>query len=526
MRLSSSRGRFGQGRAARTALAAFACALAVACAARRPLLDPSLAGRAEALVREGCYDCLLDARDIYARLVADRRVATAATRLFEVHLLLALREKELALDPADAITRARALVPSLPAAADAARYLEVVEIVPADERGEPKTLRGPFLETMMRPQFRARSLGWVMQGALDPVVKEYIALAVECVRPTLSDRTVPPPKASAPILTFRRAICPATPDTAALEQLRVEVPRFVEAGLFVARGMLFGQGDAVFSVKSRTAANAHLDDVRRRFAASPAITYELGVLAQVDGDLRRAAGHYGDTLALRPEHEDARLSRAMAFTYLNDPEAAVADATTLIESGAYNRGEAYYWRAFNRHRAKDLVQARADIEQAKSLASSSRVLTLAGMIEHDQKELEIATRDLVEAVRLDSTNCVARWYLGVVRHALEEWTGSGAAFADAARCYDLSAARSERSREEMAQRAEVDEEFRARQLAGFDAAIKEDRTQESASALNAAIGYARGGDRATAERYLDQAAKDPARRLMVADLRQVMRGPQ
>src|SRR5688572_27971125 len=119
---------FGETRAFRAVATALACVLAATCVARRPPLDPSLAGRAEALVREGCYDCLLDARDIYERLMADGRVAAAATRIFEVNLLLALREKELALDPAGAIGRARTLAPRLPAAVDATRYVEVVEI--------------------------------------------------------------------------------------------------------------------------------------------------------------------------------------------------------------------------------------------------------------------------------------------------------------------------------------------------------------------------------------------------------------
>lgn len=520
--------------------AAAATALVLAgCAARRPPLDPALAGRADALVRQGCYDCLLDARELYQQLLADGRTPDAAVRLFEVHLLIALRAKELVVDPGDALSRARALAPGLPAATEAARYLELIDIVPPDERGASKTAREPLLEAMRRPQFRAAALGWMGQSSLAPRVKEYVALSVECARPTLRDRSVPPPADTAPLLAFRRAICRPVPDAAALEALRLEVPRFVEAGVFAARATVFGgkAGLAGGTWAERSAARGWLGAARQRFPASPVIPFELGVLAQIEGDLRQAAGHYADTLAIEPRHEDARLGRAIAFTYLNQPEPAVADATTLIDARAYNRGEAFYWRAFNRHRAAtehrqgvpaagDVTAARADIEQAKLLASSSRVLTLAGMIEYDQGQLDEATADLTAAVKMDAANCAARWYLGVVKHAQEAWVPSGAAFGEAARCYDLSAARSERARDEMAVRTDVDEEFRARQLAGFEAAIREDRSQESAAALNAGIGYARGGDTAAAERFLDQAAKDPARRLTVADVRQVMKGPQ
>lgn len=498
------------------------------CAARRPPLDPALAGRADALVREGCYDCLLEARDIYGRLAADGRVPAAPVRLFEVNLLLALRAKELAVDPGDGLRRARELAPTLPPAADAARYVELVDIVPPDERGASKRARGPLLEAMMTPRFRPSALEWVGRSSLAPLVKEYIALSVECARPTLRDRNVPNAVEMAPILAFRRAICRPVPDAAALEALRLEVPRFVEAGVFIARATVFGDqaGSPGGTWAARAAARSLLHAARGRFPASPVVPYELGVLAQIEGDLRQAAADYSETLAVDPDHEDARLGRVIAFTYLSQGEPAVADATLLIESGAYNRSEAFYWRAYNRHRARSLPEARADIEQAKALGASSRVLTLAGMIEYDQGELDEATTDLTAAARMDRTNCVARWYLGVVRHAHEAWVASGTAFGDAAQCYDTSAARSERARDEMAARTDVDPEFRARQLAGFEAAIREDRTQESAAALNAAIGYARGGDTSTAEKFLDQAAKDPARRLTVADVRQVMKGPQ
>lgn len=513
----------------RSAAAAGLVVLVVGCAARTPPVTGAELAEARVLRDEGCFDCLIEARAIYERAVAAGRPATATQMLFEVNLLLALRAKELTLDPADAMGRARALVPLLPAAADAARFVALVDVVAPDERGEPKVRRGALLEAMMKPEFRARSLGWVAKAQLDPVVTEYVGLAVECVRPTLSDRSLPPAASTAPIVTFRRAICPTIPDASALEALQTAHPRFVEARLFLARAALFGDGRAgafVITSTARAEARTHLEAVAARFGESPAVHYELGVLAQIDADLRRAAGHYGDTLARRPDHEDARLSRATVLTYLNEPERAIEDATTLIDAGTYNRGEAFYWRAFNRHRQKDLTAARADIDQARALVQNSRIFTLAGMIEYDQKELEAAERDLVEAARLDASNCVARWYLGVVRHAGEKWVSTGEAFAGAARCYENSAAIAERARAEMVARTDLEEAFRSRQIAGFEAAIKEDRSQESAAALNAAIGYARGGDRATAERYIDQAAKDPARKLTAEDLRQVMRGPQ
>src|ERR1700689_3147956 len=123
---------------------------AAACASAPPRLpapDPAIAAAAEAAalrqrliaanavadarVLAGCYQCLSEARGTYenAAAVADLR-PTVVQRLFEVNLLLALREKELAMDSGESIRRARAIAVELPhdAAADAA--LATVEAIP------------------------------------------------------------------------------------------------------------------------------------------------------------------------------------------------------------------------------------------------------------------------------------------------------------------------------------------------------------------------------------------------------------
>ena len=521
----------------RAVMAAVAVFVLAGCAARTTApLDPSALVRARELVRQGCYDCLLEARDTYERIAAGGRLAVVTTRLFEVNLLLALRDKELALDPSEALARARALVPSQPPDVFAARYVRLVEAIPPDQIGMSRRSSLEYLAGLSGAEFRPDALGWLQQSALDPVVREYVALSLECSRPGSTEASSRPAIGAddtrTTLLAYRRSICTPAPRDKALEQIRADVPAFAEAALFQARGAF-----ATVAGTDGSALRALLDEAAARFPRSPVVTYHRGALMQTLGDLRQAAVYYGDTLGLVPDHEDARLARAMCRTYLNEPDAAIADATVLIEAKAHNRGEAYYWRAFNLHRASKerrqgvpadnaLEEARADIDRAKPLAFNSRVLTLAGIIEIDQKEIGIATADLTAATQMDVRNCAAHWYLGVARHTAEDWTDTGTAFAGAAGCYDASAGDSERQREIMAARTDLDPGFRARQLTGFDAAIREDRTQESAAALNAAIGYARARDLEAAERYIEQAKKDPARRIMAEDLRQVMRGPQ
>ena len=185
-----------------------------------------------------------------------------------------------------------------------------------------------------------------------------------------------------------------------------------------------------------------------------------------------------------------------------------------------------YWRAWNRRRISQLDGARADIDRARALRYNARILTLAGMIEYDQKDLDPARKDLEQAHSMDNRECEAPWYLGLVEFSVESWAPSAKGFAAAADCYELLVKDSETRRQEMATRKDVTEEFRARQLTGFDAAIKEDSVQKSAADLNAAINYGRAGDLTNATVYMKRAAVDPQRRVAVEDLRQVLGVPR
>ncbi len=506
-----------------------------ACAARpapRPTIDPF--ATADGLVWEGCYQCLIDARDAYQALTTGPMRQAARVRLFETHLLIVLREKELAIQSATAAERVGALASGLEPRLGAQRYLDLVDAVPPDPVGTPRAERDQLAPLAAdglpiranQLELRAReALATVRSGGLGPMITGYLTIALECRYPFLVEKTAENQApageaANAPLLAYRRAICANPIDNAALTQIRTLVPRFTETSLFLGRAAMGGLPGT-----DGSGPLAHLQEAYKYFPQSSAVTFHLATVTQAIGDCRTATTYFSATLALRERHEDARLGRAICQTYQGEGEAAIADATLLIDRAAYNRAEAFYWRAWIRRRDKQLDLARADITSARSLMYNSRVLTLAGMIEYDQEELETATADFAKAKELEAQNCTARWYLGLVKFRAERWLEGGAEFADAEACYAAEVAATERLRDAMAARTDVTEEFRARQIQGFEAALVEDRSQESAAAFNAAVNYARGGDRATAGRYIELAKKDPARRLAAEDLRQVMAAP-
>ena len=214
----------------------------------------------------------------------------------------------------------------------------------------------------------------------------------------------------------------------------------------------------------------------------------------------------------------------MCLTFLKRSDEAIAAATVIIDRRFDNDALGYYWRAWNRHFRKELDLARADITWAKLLRSRADILLLAGIIEYDQKDLTPARTDLVATLQMEPGSCPASWYLGLVHMDLKKFPESASFFEAAMHCYEARVLMSEESLKEMQAREGLDAEFKARQIAGFEAAIKEDRSQQYASAFNAANHYAQAGNLEKARPLLELASRDPALADLVAQLRKIIGG--
>jgi tetratricopeptide (TPR) repeat protein len=499
--------------AGRPLLAVLLLTIAAGCATRAKLQLAADQARADALVREGCYDCLLDARAAYERLPGSR---AQTVKLMEVDLLLALRAKELSLDPTGHLNAARQGMTLLAPAPAVSAVLDIVSSVPEDATGRRVLPPSPGGREALDS-----AIARIDTSPFSALFKSYLRLAMRCGRVALDTPSSVPQEPEAPLLTYRLAICENPIQVPPLEAVRQVVPRAVETSVFRGRAAM---ADIAGSDGRRQ--RELFEEAYARFSDSPAIAFNLATVYQATGDCRRAEELFSRTLTLRAEHEAARLGRAICRTYLSRNDEAISDTTVLIDAVSSNRAEAYYWRAWNHRRKGQLDMARADIEGARALLYNARVLTLAGMIEHDQKDFDKAREDLTRARDMDNRECQARWYLGLVGYGTERWSESAGGFADSADCYASLVAETERARAAMAAREGIDEAYRKTQIAGFDAAIAEDSTQKSAADLNAAINYARAGDVPNATLYMKRAAIDPERRVAVEDLRQVLGVPR
>lgn len=485
---------------------------------------------AELRVTDGCYDCLLEAKAAYERLGAAQGRPSVAMRLFEIELLLTLRERELAMDSTASLARARAVAQELPAGFEAARYVTIVEAMPPDISGVPVSRDVAFRRA--HQAFAAsveEQIAWLAtDGPVLLPVRQYLSVALDCAYGLrrVPGRPAPTPLASRmpadvpPMVSYIVGSC-AGVKAPLLLSLRDRVPGYAEAAYYLARMHVSEAADT-----GGTPARPFLAEAYGRFPKSSSITYLNGSFQQLIGDCQEALRFYDDTLALEPVHDNAMLGRTVCLAFLKRFDEAIASATRMIEVKSANEPYAFYWRAWVRHVRTELVEARADIERAKSMLSNNDIHRLAGIIEYDQNDLDIATTDLLIARNMQGgwADCVARWYLGLVEMKREKWPASGQHFEDAMACYEAQAVVAQEGLKRMEARENIDPDFKARQIAGFQAAIKEDMSQHYASAFNAANHYLRGGDPKKARTLLDVAAKDTALATGVAQLRKILDG--
>jgi tetratricopeptide (TPR) repeat protein len=451
-------------------------------------------------------------------------------------LLIALRERELAIDSSTSFALARDLAGELPPPAEAERYLALAELVPPESLGTPHRESAAFRTAAESKRSMLNGeLAWLRtEAGLREPVRQYLSLAVDCgyigrpgrPGPMLgsigdlwsgSTRERAVPAGASPLVAYRLSTCD---DVAmkGLEDVRAVVPRFAESAFFLARPEVADSRN-----NGGTKASEHLSEAYTRFPKSASVAYLSGNFNQLNGDCREALRFYDETIALKPVHEQALLGRTMCLSYLQRNDDAIATATHMIELRTDNWGEAYYWRAWNQHHLTHLEPARTDVTRAKELAPSSRVFTLAGIIEHDQDDLGIAETDLTMAKRLEPKQCVAMWYLGLVRFKQARWLESGKHFEDSLGCYTAAVAEDEFAIKTWEAREQVEPDFKARQIASFKAALAEDQRLQYSSAFNASNFYAQGGNITKAKELLEIAAKDPGLAEKVGVLRGILK---
>jgi tetratricopeptide (TPR) repeat protein len=484
--------------------------LITACGGRRgPTLRVQLAVAA-ADAAEGCHACLDEALvRLFAIQPRQPQAARAHdTQLFRLNVLLALREKELGLDPSRRLRQARALVPNTTAPAVAREQLRWAELIPHNPSAVTR-------DTAMAERQRLDEQWTAIEARLTAAVATppadrldaYLNVTLAChasfaQKPPEPAAVAGPAAATDPLIAWRIAICSRRQEEA-LVAFAAAHPRYVEADYWRGRYQVALVGIPA----ARREAQTRLEAAHRAFPDSPAIAYELaGVIRTTRPKL--ALPYYERVTRAVPGHNEAWLGLGISRTYAEQPREAVEALSRVVELGRWVVGDALYWRAWNRHSLGELDAAWADVEEARKTLFSTEVFGLAGRIAHDRGEFDVARPRLERALSLSEFNCSAAWFLGLVETAQQKWLPGAAVFEKAETCYRGEAART-RAEQQATAAQETDEEVRTTRAAEADATIRAAERQAALGAYNAAFASVRGGEAARARPFLERAVTHP-----------------
>jgi tetratricopeptide (TPR) repeat protein len=489
--------------------------IGTACGGRQP----SLAARrlvSDAMIREGCYRCLDEAVVRYLGMPPARPSVMRVndTQLFRALVLLSLREKELGLDPTQHLRQARLVAPRTTASAVALEQLKWAELIPSNPSALPRDVIDAESARLgaVREELRQRL---ARASAMSDPLDVYLNVSLACssgARAELPDpEAVAAPGISEPIVQWRLAICGRTREDA-LRAFATAQPRYVEADYWIGRyRAAFGSASGPrltlgSSPAGRREARERMQAALTAIPGALAVAFDLAGVTQVTSP-REALPLYQRVTRAQPRHNEAWLGQGISLTYLERPREAIDALTKVLELGRWAVGDAYYYRAWNRHAIGELDAAWADTENARTTLYNTDVLALSGRIAFDQGRLDVARPLLEKALELSETNCGAAWYLGLVHSTQERWLAGGETFGTAETCYRADI---ERTRAEQARAAdEVEESERAARQASAEASIRVSARQAALSAYNAAFAFVRGGDTARSRPLLDRAVEHP-----------------
>jgi hypothetical protein len=373
-------------------------------------------------------------------------------------------------------------------------------------------------------------LAWVERAPLTPEVRKYIALAADCShierykKPTDTTNAVyrrrQVPINAPPLVAYRAADCAVT-DTLALKRVLNTLPSLDEAAYALGNVVAFNAGQTGGDDAAR-----YLGQAYKRFPHAPGVTFMLGWLNLQVGDCGEAIRYYDTTLARVPDHERALLQKTICQSRSHQDSAAIATATRFIALQTSDVGQGYYWRAISWLRFRELGRARSDADLAKAETHNAdgEVLTLAGIIEHEQDDLTIAESDLrgARATWKGYENCTAAFYLGSVYTKRQAWEVAAASFDTARVCYDDKSNKTRGMIEQVRQSPKASAAYKAKRIAALESELADLRKRYYSATFNTASMNARLGNAARAEELLVIAAESPDLTDQVAKLREAL----
>lgn len=495
-------------------LAVVACACATATPALRlprPALPTMEAfDRADALVRAGCYHCLIDAAALYRREAERESDAVGARRrLVDTLLLAAVRERELGLGGGTSLQQARDEAARLPAPSDYGLFVDLVASTAWKAGGVAREQQDALFATF--PMVARSWSDWrvrLQASAGSDLLSQYLLYAFDCGNQTrLTNAKLepwnPPPDAP-PILQYLRATCGAW-SRPALTSLLERVPAFTEINLFL--------GELALAAGTLRTSEQHLRLALDAIPDLHAARVLLGHVYLAMEDIDPARDAYHTVVVAVPGHRDALLGEAKALSFLGRAQEAIAVLDRMIDLGTWYMGEAHYWRGYNRYRLREYETADEDVGAARiRLPMDPQLDKLAGLVALARNDVERAGREFRAAVEhvegRGQRDCEAGYYLASVLVMQRQWVEGAARFDAAAPCYAKDE-RTARERIDAIAASDLPAARKERLTAAKYAQIEGILAQQARSWFNAAAAYVNSGQPDKARPLAERAAAHP-----------------
>jgi tetratricopeptide (TPR) repeat protein len=444
---------------------------------------------AEAQLRAGCLDCLLEAYKQYDELRSNPAVGQAALNgAVEAATLAAIRERELGLIDATFMTSARELAKTAPELEKVyASIFDIIESMPARWTLNGGSVTDDLALAAIQRAYRNREawLTLLRERAADDAASAYVWVAFNCAAPSGGIKpddlvqwiSLTGPWADSPLLKFKRATC-GSYDRATLSALAEANPRFAEINYFLAFiSTRAGKLDEAAALLQKAY------DWRPRW---PAVTLQIASVYLTGEEFDKSHDFYTRTLEVAPTFPDALLGDVKALTYAGRHDEALKMIDRLLALEHWYIGDARYWRALNETQMERYDEAWNDIELANKLLLNADVPKLAGIIAYRRKEVDVS-REKFELSRMRNPNdCETGFYLQLVDAELTRWPETAEIAAKTAACFDDEEVELTRQIADLRAKA-MDEGKRSRQIAKREKRIADDARMRVTSWYNAAV---------------------------------------
>jgi tetratricopeptide (TPR) repeat protein len=165
------------------------------------------------------------------------------------------------------------------------------------------------------------------------------------------------------------------------------------------------------------------------------VTFALANVAMTAEVFDRAVAFYDRTRLLTGGNPDAELGYVRALSYARRHAEAIEAANRLL-AGSWNRGDAYYWRAWNETQLNQDDRAWDDIAEAAKVLFNADVPKLTGILAIRRGELPRARDQFQQAAARSRDDCEIPSLLGGTHLELESWRSATAALTEAVACLD------------------------------------------------------------------------------------------